>query len=361
MMGTLLLWALCGCLPGTPGTPSTCADCHGAGDNPAPPAALGGATDPSVRGVGAHTIHLEGTGIGAPVACTECHIVPGSVDAEGHIDTSWPAEVKWGDLSKTAGITDATWDAQTLSCANLYCHGATLKGGTATEPVWTLTDGSQTGCTGCHSMPPPAPHVDDATCENCHGPTATPGGFDASHHVDGVVDLSTESTSSCAGCHGTDEDHLAPPPDTQGNTDTSEISVGAHEAHLGPGEVSDGFACSTCHLIPTAVDDDGHIDAAPAEVVFSGLAVQDGASPSYDPQTATCGGGHCHGANSSGGSTSEVVWTTVDGTQDACGTCHGLPPTVGHPASSNCENCHDTAGPDQTIIDTARHIDGVVQ
>jgi hypothetical protein len=64
-----------------------------------------------------------------------------------------------------------------------------------------------------------------------------------------------------------------------------------------------------------------------------------------------------------GGTNTEPVWTTVDGTQTACGTCHGLPPDGIHPPASfpaDCTTCHGNIDATGTFIDPASHIDGVV-
>ena len=62
-----------------------------------------------------------------------------------------------------------------------------------------------------------------------------------------------------------------------------------------------------------------------------------------------------------GGLNTTPDWTVVDGTQDACGTCHGLPPDYPHVDRADCESCHPDAGPGQTITTAAQHIDGTVQ
>ena len=71
----------------------------------------------------------------------------------GHIDHPLPAYVIFGNL---AGST-ATWNGST--CSNVYCHGATLAngGGTATKPLWTVVNGSQSQCGSCHGLPAPPP------------------------------------------------------------------------------------------------------------------------------------------------------------------------------------------------------------
>ena len=179
----MMLWLLVACLEAVPPEGDACAGCHGGSDTPAPPAALGGGTDPELRGVGAHEAHVFGTALGVPVACTECHEVPASVDAEGHIDDTPLAEVRWSDLGKSGGVAVDPWDAEGLSCSNLYCHGASLTGGQLTAPTWVGTGAAAVSCTACHGLPPPPPHPQSESCSSCHGG----GAADPSAHIDGVV------------------------------------------------------------------------------------------------------------------------------------------------------------------------------
>jgi hypothetical protein len=319
---------------------ASCTSCHGDATSAAPPSGLGGILPLTARGVGAHRAHLDGLRLGRPVACTECHLVPEVTDAPGHIDTPWPAELRWGPLSK-AGTSTPSWSPAELTCANTWCHGVDT-------PVWTATDGAASVCGGCHALPPPAPHPVNSACAQCH-PTAGPGMSiaDPSRHVDGVVDL----TSSCFTCHGS-EANPAPPVDLQGAEDTTSVRVGAHQSHLSGGVSSKPVACEACHLPVPTVDAPGHTDTPwPAEVLYSGIATQTGTA-TWDRDAATCNT-YCHGADA-------PRWTVVGGGEAACGTCHALPPPAPHPAASACEGCHPTAGPGMSIADRDRHVDGVV-
>lgn len=336
-----------------------CSDCHGSPASPAPPSALGGGTARSDRGVGAHEVHLLGSPIAGPVACAECHHVPGSTDAEGHVDTPWPAEVGWAD-STLAKSGAEPFDAAGLTCT-VYCHGASM--GEGPSPPWTSEDGL--GCAGCHGFPPAPPHPDAPECASCH-PVGAGLQVDPAVHVNGVVDFlggpsDTGETGGCAGCHGSG-DHLAPPPDTEGRTDTTLLSVGAHAVHVDGSASSAPVPCATCHPIPATVDAPGHRDGE-ADVVFSGLATTAAGgsvstfSPAWDEGSATCAGTACHAR---GGTAPAPVWNQVDGTQATCGSCHALPPPSPHPASSSCSGCHPTAGPGPAIVDPAHHADGRV-
>jgi predicted CxxxxCH...CXXCH cytochrome family protein len=136
---------------GAPGGPEACNTCHG-GLNNAPPSDLSGNTATTARGVGAHQTHMLGTTRAQNVACSECHTVPGSVYAAGHVDSATPAEVVFnGFLSSkaTAGATPV-YNAQTGSCANNYCHGNFKNGNAANAVSWNSFTTATAACGTCH-------------------------------------------------------------------------------------------------------------------------------------------------------------------------------------------------------------------
>jgi predicted CxxxxCH...CXXCH cytochrome family protein len=291
--------------------PTACTTCHGTGPTS-----------------NAHVVHRDA----GQLACSECHVVPKTWDAEGHVRRGGvadppPAEVTFG---ARAGLTIDPGDRagppsyRDGSCSNVYCHGDVLHaaGGTARQPRWD--DPAAPGaCDRCHGAPPPS-HAQDR-CATCH-PAAAP-------HIDGVVQVGR--TSGCAGCHG-DQASPAPPMDLAGGTFTTALGVGAHRAHLAvPSGLRGPIACATCHLVPPEVGAPGHIDSPlPAEVT---------AQLGWDRGTGACANAWCHGA-------ARPVWTTTGGA--ACGTCHGIPPaTAGHSPTmtlATCAACHpqtvDAAG-----------------
>ncbi len=344
-----------GCATDVAEPTATCTSCHGNPEtgNPAPPTALGGLEDRTNRGVGAHAAHFAST-LSSPIACTECHQVPATVDAEGHIDTPIPAETTWGPLANADGA-ETRWNTDTLTCSGSYCHGGTMaEPGLDSEVDWLADRGTQTGCDSCHLFPPPAPHPEANGCEPCHVPTAGGGLLgDVTTHIDGILQLEGAGPTSCSsGCHG-DDDQTHPPVDNAGNTDTTSVGVGAHEAHM-DATLGVSVACSTCHPVPAGVNDGDHLNGT-TEVVFSGPAVASGVDATYDPATATCTT-YCHGASIPGGTAITPDWTVVDGTFSACGACHGNPPPAPHPASSNCAGCHGDGG----ASDPSAHIDGTL-
>jgi predicted CxxxxCH...CXXCH cytochrome family protein len=165
----------------------------------------------------------------------------------------------------------------------------------------------------------------------------------------------------CAGCHGTAQSP-APPPGlwlTGSQSETSARGVGAHAAHLGAKSFSLPVSCDTCHKVPKTVDEPGHLDGA-TKVVFSGLAVARETKADWDGTSCAV---YCHSGTLGGGSVTRPKWTQVDGTQAACGSCHGLPPKGTHPPSvSACSTCHDkTVDAKNTILDLGLHLNGQVE
>ena len=276
--------------------------CHGSDISTAPPTSIAGDTATTAKGVGAHQQHLNV----APtwhrqVACSDCHVVPQTVGAPGHIDGDNVAEVQFSALAGAApAYTGTTCTAQ--------CHGSTALGGTHPEPTWTQVDGSQVTCGSCHGTPPPAPHPQDPNCASCH-PSMEEGSLtfrDPSLHINGVVDVADAAQTSCTACHGSPTSS-APPKDLSGQTAATAPGVGAHQAHLAPGSQFRPVTCSNCHVVPATVDSPGHRDGDNiAEVIFDTL----NPAGTYTKANATCANQYCHGngrgAGACGGSCPRV-------------------------------------------------------
>jgi len=301
----------------------SCTSCHGGIEGSAPPRAIDGATSTTAVSVGAHRGHALGGNNSRPVACDACHLVPATLLEPGHVDTPLPAEV---------AMTTGTWDHAVAGCSNTYCHGTA-------EPSWVRPN--QAACGSCHGLPPPPPHPTGMACEGCHGAVAGPGLTirDRMRHADGHVDFQTVTptitpASCAAGCHGTDDE---PTP-----------ASGAHLAHLSGGAQGKPVACGHCHLVPATIGAPGHNNGT-AEVMFSGTA---GTSGTY--AGGTCNNTYCH--NSSGGATTQPVWT---GPATTCSSCHGFPPPNPHPSSASCSGCHSNARAGMNV-DRATHVDGTV-
>lgn len=200
------------------------------------------------------------------------------------------------------------------------------------------------------------------------GPTDAPArdaGLD-SHPPDSAGPDQRDSTSpdatptTCAGCHGSAKSS-APPKSVAGKTATSLRGVGAHQQHLKSSTWRAAVPCAACHVVPKTINAKGHIDTAlPAEVVFSGAAKADKATPLWNG--STCKGSYCHGATLSGGASTAPVWTKVDGSQAKCNSCHGMPPTgKNHSTSKACHMCHKAVvGQNLKIVAPKLHLDGKV-
>jgi predicted CxxxxCH...CXXCH cytochrome family protein len=332
-----------------------CYSCHGNSLSPAPPRGLGGVRELSAKGVGAHRSHIGGISTWHSIMkCESCHLIPAEVDSPGHIDDgNSQAELTFSALASTGGLSPELQENNT--CNNVYCHGATLTGGTLNNPMWTQVDGSQKECGTCHGAPPPAPHPPSAldNCGSCH-PTMQAGTttfLDPSRHIDGVVDVG--DGTDCVTCHGSDQ-NSAPPTDLAGNTDRNSPGVGAHRQHLGDSDWRRTLSCSNCHNVPSAMEDPGHLDGDNvAEVPFDEL------NPVGDVNFAasTCDNLYCHGDGK--GSNGSMSWTSTVPME--CDSCHGAPPAAPHTQSTDCGSCHPTmiAGT-MTFRDSDRHIDGIL-
>lgn len=313
-------------------TEPSCDTCHGTGPLGAPPDGLLGVESGSA--VGAHARHLDALlpdRVGPVAACEDCHEVPAAIDDPGHVDQTAPADV----------VLDGTFDVAGRTCV-VGCHFDSSPG-----PGWN--DGAAArSCDACHGMPPAVardgtPHppsvAEVGACTSCH-----PFGLDT--HVDGAVDV---VPLGCDGCHG--EGPLgAPPPGLFGEDDHP--AIGAHARHLDP-TIADRIGrvarCTDCHVVPDAIDADGHIDGArPADVRLRlGGVYEDGAR--------TCVSG-CHWDRDPG-----PAWDDDSGAARACDACHAMPPATtrtgtAHPPSAPdtavCAGCH--------VLDPTTHVDGVV-
>ncbi len=445
---------------GLPSEGAECATCHGTEGNAAPPASLSGETSTSDPAVGVHQAHLAGGKVRSAISCSECHIVPPTVDAPGHVDES-PADLTFGALA-TANGAQPSYDPETGKCSSIYCHGGTLAGGRLTAPAWrTGCDAchgnppevggnppkahprdkdcskchpayvdatgsvsfagskhpSPTGCDACHGAPPPEPHPQSTACALCHPGTVTDEGtidIASGLHLNGSVEASgngphpdgyaaptshgqdflESGSQACAPCHGTaldggkagtscekchpgfrksctfchggtDNETGAPPESVLGKTDTTVPAVGAHTSHLAASDWRAPIQCSACHQVPSEALSEGHMSGK-AEVViapFGEADEEDGQPTAGTYNGKSCSSVYCHGASLSGGSVTSPQWTKVDGSQAACGTCHGLPPTDDHPNMDNCAMCHGcVATSDQQISPegAAFHINGEV-
>ena len=192
-------------------------------------------------------------------------------------------------------------------------------------------------------------HWNFGDCQLCHGTDFAGGKAAVSCQECHALKAAADGTANCSSCHGSDQTP-APPHDRFGNTSPSVRGVGAHQAHvLGKTLISGTIPCTTCHVVPPQIESPGHIDVGqPATVIFTGLALADGASPVWNG--TSCSGVYCHGggqnmARDTSFQLRTPVWTL--GTSQAfCGSCHGIPPSTPAHAGINvndltrCADCH---------------------
>jgi predicted CxxxxCH...CXXCH cytochrome family protein len=328
-----------------------CVRCHGGTDS---------TKGPSLPG--AHISHLSAPhGVSGPVACETCHVVPSTVSSEpSHMDGT--VEVSFNAFARN-GVAQAAWDRTGQTC-NVYCHGATLSGGSAKTPVWTDLDGSERQCGSCHGAPPPRPHPQRDDCATCHPATVGASGIiSGGAHLDGDVDVDY-AAMGCTDCHGdaqrpgSDLLKVAPPIGTHAETATNTLAVGAHQAHLAKASLAQSIACGECHVVPTTpAHSNDQVDIA-----FGILATRGGLTPAWDRGAATCSSTYCHGATIAGGTNKAPVWTG-GASQAACGTCHGAPPPPPHPSGTQCHTCHPSTVNEDGSLNVAggAHVDGSIE
>jgi hypothetical protein len=176
----------------------------------APPDAIAQRLDPAHAAVaartGAHVAHLTGRGgtsgsvYSAPIACGNCHAVPGNLShIGGSSSRATVALVGTGSLPANLGTY-----SQAASTCTTYCHGSTLVddvGHVSAAPAWW--PGSELGCAGCHGYPPNSGqhnmHVNGNGnwCTDCHAGTVF---FDntivGTGHLNGLRDVQFYSPGS---------------------------------------------------------------------------------------------------------------------------------------------------------------------
>ena len=265
--------------------------------------------------------------------------------------------------------SDYTGGTAKVACNSTQCHPAINVHVAGYETV---------GSADFHGTYIANSHWNLAQCSQCHG----------SDYEGGIVSpactkchTETGGPEACNTCHGNfnDPTQIAPPQALNNSTDSTYAGVGAHQNHHMVNDLMTTIACNECHIVPEKFDSPGHIDNTPgAQVVFGSFASSGASAPSYDHATHKCSNTYCHGnfefskadskypivytADKITGNNYQPTWNKVDGTEAACGTCHGLPPT-GHQESDlkGCATCHigvvDIYG---NIIDKTKHMNGKI-
>jgi hypothetical protein len=250
-----------------------------------------------------------------------------------------PAEVFPGaphDPDK-ADLNSVTPD-YTGGVCTVYCHGATLTGGSDTTPTWndnTLLTGTKTAaedCGVCHASPPAiSPHVGDEginECITCHTHVDTDGSFlDASLHINGVVNAS----GNCNSCHSYS-------PDPADGKAYMEVNNAAPAANEGKG----------AHV--------KHVNHIEALYVAGGGSALDAANDSFGDAKTTAICGVCHNMNASnhdtdGNGTRDINFNGSTAYRFAGITgpdYNGVPGDPGLSSPKTCSNvsCHFTTTPE---------------
>jgi predicted CxxxxCH...CXXCH cytochrome family protein len=154
-----------------------CGACHGTGASPWP-------------ATGAHRAH-EDPALTAPLACSNCHVVPVAILDPVHLDGT--VHVAFSGLATARGALPV-WSGG--RCTNVACHGANLAD-PVVAPAWSDASGAAARCGACHGVPP-SQHTPSASCDrsDCHGSEITLDATGAPHisaggaavHIDGVIE-----------------------------------------------------------------------------------------------------------------------------------------------------------------------------
>jgi predicted CxxxxCH...CXXCH cytochrome family protein len=263
---------------GFPYSATQCEKCHGsAATNPFYSTAIPKVATNTDAHTGAHTDHLAGTkNISSAIACLECHAVPATVTAAGHLDgTTQVAFV--GTLAKANSSTATT-------CATTWCHGGNTtlipqNSPARTAPTWgtrfpatsTLGTGGTVGtsgsgyCAQCHGYPPlTTSHAGKtaATCIGCH-PHLNSDALtfnDKTKHIDGSIQaanghsvpfdshnaeiVAASGNTACLGCHTMGTSASVYPAAGGAAPNCMSCHKKAAPTHTG---TTAGANCSSCH------------------------------------------------------------------------------------------------------------------
>jgi predicted CxxxxCH...CXXCH cytochrome family protein len=171
--------------------PKACNTCHGVFSDPsriAPPRDISKNIETSARGVGAHANHLYDRVLGARTPCSTCHSLPQDIYEPGHmVNDELPAEVMLRGRAFLFGADNASYDYESGTCSNTYCHGnfvfyrdsadvtnrwaytADRMVGINTQVSWTAVGQGEAECGSCHGLPPEG-HINyNYTIEDCYG------------------------------------------------------------------------------------------------------------------------------------------------------------------------------------------------
>ncbi|BBA71307.1 CxxxxCH/CxxCH domain c-type cytochrome [Geobacter sulfurreducens] len=292
-----------------------CNGCHGVSNSLGTPDYANGGSGTALAN--SHAKHVA-----AAADCALCHAntttTGTAIKAGSTLHTNGVIDVNLDTTNARVGAT-AAWTAGTKTCATVYCHGATLTGGTTKSPVWGAT---LTGCGTCHGFPPATSvHAGKVAtdCIGCHPHVNASGtGFtDASKHINGGVEASgghavpyythkspAPTTAQCSGCHA-NASATAPYP---AGTSPNYTAPDCRSCHVvkSPYGIAD---CSSCHGTAGAT---GVNLGRPTGSTFPNIAGQHGKSD-HRVACSTCHGtygtGRTDGTHGPGNHTPSTVST----------------------------------------------------
>ncbi|KAF0220457.1 MAG: hypothetical protein FD174_1111 [Geobacteraceae bacterium] len=338
--------------------------CHAAGKATAPQPAAPSWTGPAMGCNGCHgrsnatgTPDYANGGAGVPLAnshakhvssaadCDACHTnttTSGTaIKAGSTLHTNGPIEVTFNTAKAGAS---ATWTAGTKTCANTYCHGTSLTGGTVKSPVWGAT---LTGCGTCHGYPPATTSgvhtgVTATQCINCHPHVNAAGtGFtDATKHINYVIDA---AGGDCITCHGSVQNVVRR---TVTGPSGDFVKTSHHVTNGTTTQIVNVNACIVCHgdLLasrshPNGLPADPQVDLMDPDtgafVANTAAGVEQVCSKCHDAGGATRAG------LPSGSTATQPFNTAGDNrTPVNIGWTAG---TMAHSAGNACLNCHDNS------------------
>ena len=198
------------------------------------------------------------------------------------------------------------------------------------------------GCQSCHGADLEGTGSARLSCTACHG---------------------TGWTANCTMCHGGTDNGTGAPPRASWGNEGDATRTGTHSAHVTATHgLAQAVPCEVCHVRPQTALSEGHLDGETATVIFSGLAVRSGITPSWDRAAATCSSTYCHGATLAGGRKTAPVWTLADGSQRTCDSCHGAPPANAFHTRRDldCASCHPAGNSAAGASVGGGHLDGML-
>jgi len=347
------------------GGTTTCLSCHG-GRNSGTSAYAKNASNFTMSTT--HQQHL-GKYTSTEINCQHCH---GKIAASHTALKDYTGAIYHGNGTKNVLFTNIAYGSYTSykttgadqgKCTNTACHGG------KSRSTW-----SNQGAVNTYN-----------TCAHCHG----------------VATASAALANTKA-----NRKYFAPGYKTGGNTGTStdqlvstnDYRVGSHFKHISSVYMRT-IQCNECHSVPDSPFSGTHMTggrfnsqtltfnqsstakiaigvlapATPAQLAsFAGYTNGNGA------KAATCSSVYCHGnrlkTNDSSGSYTKPYWNysamiNYTNPNQACGRCHGNPPTAGTSAgthsgktpTTSCSACHGSVvSPSGQIINKNLHINGQV-